>query len=134
MKVSRTYLTQVGRQNLLNFLISQLENDKLKRGSITVAARRFKLSKATVSRLWKKWEDTHDVSPNQQWSAGKVRKKSGRPIKYDREALIESIKAIPPGKRGTVRLLEGLSFLFVAFSCFLCAKSEMGVDYVVRTT
>ena len=106
MSLKRNNLTASERQNLLNRLLEDFHVGVLEKGAITAAARQFNLHKSTVSRLWKQWLKSFNENDDDIWTVATARQNCGRPLKYDREGMKESIKEIPANKQGTVRLLE----------------------------
>ena len=78
-------------------------NGKIAHGALEVVAKQFGRNRSTVSRIW---ERACKTSLSGKLNVRSLSKNSGRPLKYDRVAVVEAIKDVPLRKRKKLRSLS----------------------------
>jgi len=123
-KTARRELTVAQRREVYIILSTQFKDGKLPRGLIQMTAAEYDVGRKAVSNLWKEARDrfnTHlstiqDAPDHVIDDANKLRNiplsvfttkgNRGRPKKWDRDEVMEMIKAVPQYRRKTYRRLH----------------------------
>ena len=92
----RKKLSLLEKSRILGYLIDRMVDGQLPWGTQSMATRTFWVYKSTISALWacyKKACKTGGFMPITNLSCG--RSTNGRPIFYDRNELLEQVRALP---------------------------------------
>ena len=94
-------------QAILLCLFQSYKHGQLKRGAIHEASKIFKIGESTISGIWNCWLSNCQPLSLPIPKIPCARASNGRPIKYDREAMIEAIGALPVAARTTICDIAG---------------------------
>lgn len=93
------------RENILHFLLMRYKNNKLNHSAINEAAENFKVHRRTISRLWKRAQQSKKDGDEVFNVKSRKRGRCG-PKKKDYSQQLEKIKDLPLNQRRTLRSLS----------------------------
>lgn len=107
MDDNRTHkeLNQNQRESILQFLLMRYKDNKLNHGAINEAAANFKVHRRTISRLWKRAQQSKE-NGNEVFNVESRKRGRCGPKKKDFSQQLEKIKDIPLNQRRTLRSLS----------------------------
>ncbi len=97
-------LTDADRQGVVQFLLESSHNGEIPYGQFARTAEKFHCSRWTITRIW----DRHKRSKAQHGTYGdassRIKGNSGRKG-FNKEEILEKIKALPHPKRQKIRMI-----------------------------
>ena len=99
---SKPNLTDEERNGVVHYLLTQYDGSKINKGAINAAASKFKVSRQTISSIWKEAKMQMQSDTVAIDVSSKIQQNSGRK-KRDRDSILSKIAEIPLRLRSTLR-------------------------------
>lgn len=131
----RRELTALETRQIISLLMCEVKDPQqmeiLKRGAYTIVARQFHVDPQTIRRVWKRACENFSNPGFCAFRASPQKHKCGRQLKWDRDALRETIPTIPFHQRKSLRGLS--SFLRIPLTTLFRMKQSDDPVIVAHT-
>ena len=130
LRAKKQNLTSEERRAIVSTLLLSIkpDNPELKsgRGVINSVAHAYNVDRISIRRIWQRaLANFHDPSIRAFISSPQKKGKSGRPIKWDRDQVRETVKQLPLHQRRTIRSLAAALEIPKSSSLFRMKQSKV---------